>query len=128
MRKHSPRGEHFPPPASPRFAFQRRQEYGPRSQSHSGSAACIASPKDSKGQILDGKIRARNVGGFYPALHFGIVGLVEYRIHSRRRDFKSSMGSVNEQDPNETAKLRRAAAISRWLIRCWRQPTPSALK
>jgi len=77
--------------------------------------ACIASPKNSEGQILNGKVRARKVGGFYPALHFGIVGLVENRFHSRRRPFKSSMGSVNEQDPNETAKSRRAAAISRWL-------------
>jgi hypothetical protein len=47
------------------------------------SDACIAPPKNSEGQILNGKIRAGKVGGFNPTLHFGIVGLVENWFHSR---------------------------------------------
>src|ERR1700687_2476981 len=96
--------------------------------SHSGFGGCLASPKNSEGQILNGKVRAHNVGGFYPALHFEIVGLVEDRFHSRRRDFKSSMGSVNEHDPNEPANPWRAAAFSCRPSRCWRQETPSKSK
>jgi hypothetical protein len=103
-------------------------------------ATCAASPKDSEGQILDGKIRAGDVGRVYPALYFGIMSLVEDGFHrscfiagifirgAKIKDRKSSMGSVNEHDPNEIAKFRRAAAISSRLSRCWRQAAPSKSK
>src|SRR5664279_1899361 len=42
----------------------------------------------------------------------------EEQSHSMCKDRKSSVGSVNEHDPNETAKLWRAAAISSRLSRC----------
>ena len=51
--------------------------------SHSRPGACFASSKHPERQILDGKIRAGNVGGFNPTLHLGIVGLVENGFHSR---------------------------------------------
>ncbi len=44
---------------------------------HYRLGACIASPKNSTGQILNRKIGARRIGGFDPALRFGIVGSVE---------------------------------------------------
>jgi hypothetical protein len=43
--------------------------------------ASIASAKNSKGQILNGKIGAGRIGGFDPALRFGIVGRVESEFH-----------------------------------------------
>ena len=45
-----------------------------------------ASPKNSKGQILNREIRTGNVCGFNPTLRFGIVGLVEDGFHSRYAD------------------------------------------
>jgi hypothetical protein len=48
---------------------------------HPRGSAFTAPPKNSKGQILDRKIRSGTIGGFNPALRFGIVGLVENRFH-----------------------------------------------
>src|SRR5271168_2122363 len=78
--------------------------------SYLGHATGIASTKNSVGQILNGKIRAGNVGRFHPAQCFRIVGFVENGFHSRLfynkcRERKSSIGSVNEQEPNEIAKI-----------------------
>src|ERR1019366_1665465 len=51
--------------------------------SHPRLGACIAPPKNSERQILNGKIRTGNVGGFNPTLRFRIVSFVENTFHSR---------------------------------------------
>src|SRR5208282_1812924 len=96
--------------------------------SYSRPGDCGAATKDAEGQILNGKIGAHNVGGFNPTLMVRIVGLVEDGFHKRCRDLKSSTGSVNEHDPNEIAKSRRARNNSRALRRCSRHQTPSSSK
>src|SRR5271157_3385267 len=96
--------------------------------SNSRGAAPIVSLKNSERQILWWKIRPLNVGRFNPTLYFRIVGLVDDGLHSRCRERRSSMGSVNEHEPNDTAKFRRAVAISSRLSQSSRQPTPSLSK
>src|ERR1700686_1398122 len=47
------------------------------------------------------------------------------RFHRMQRDFKSSTGSVNEHDPNETANRCRVAVISSRVSLCWRHSIAS---
>ena len=98
------------------------------SYSYTWLAACATLAKNAERQILNGKISVRDIGRLNPTLHRRIVSLVEDGFHKRRRDRKSSMGSVKEHEPNEIAKSWRTAAISRALSRSSRQLTPSSSK
>jgi hypothetical protein len=76
------------------------------------NVADIVPTKDAEGQVLNRKIRARLICGFYPAANCGLVRFIQELIHSSPSASRSSTGSRNEHDPNDIQNDLRAKAIS----------------